>query len=506
MKEEQVSKIIGNIDEKYIKEATEFAYENGVAPAKRPVHINRGLVAAAAAVIVILLGTAVFAITAEAKDYSDAVAFFRENGLSTEGLSRAEVKAVYHDITTKSFTYGKTAEVILRTVPGIELETEKPNSAELAVLWENKNRQRDIAGYGTEQGSVYNYGFDYIYGGENGNEFKGTAIKCYKEGELLWSSEFTGFYYAECDYTEKGTIAKGSGNNAKGYSSAAVALLDDKGAVIWERNMDHGFTYEYLVNAFLHPDGMFDVIIGGYEDQQTYLCFVQLDENGNETYYKQTLIGQNSLGVSARLGDDYLVRVSAWYESDPAHIFRIDRNGDILGEYSYTAGDKIYYILDMIEFGGKVYMSAYELKVQNENGEKSELEKYLDEILKDGAAQVLEDGRIIYGSPEKLGELVRANATAALLLCDAGNVTPVMFYSVKGAKPGTLSVNGQNRLAWRISVIGSIYYKPLSSSDVFDGPCKVYDYIFGEDGTLLEQKDTGLISSYYGDHIINSEE
>ncbi|MBO7503728.1 MAG: hypothetical protein J6U38_05110, partial [Clostridia bacterium] len=53
-----------------------------------------------------------FAIAAEAKEYKEAVSFFEDHGLSMEGLNRAEVKAVYRDITTNSFTYGKTAEVL----------------------------------------------------------------------------------------------------------------------------------------------------------------------------------------------------------------------------------------------------------------------------------------------------------------------------------------------------------------------------------------------------------
>ena len=35
--------------------------------------------------------------------------FFNEYGLSTEGLTRGEIKEVYRDITARTFSYSKTA-------------------------------------------------------------------------------------------------------------------------------------------------------------------------------------------------------------------------------------------------------------------------------------------------------------------------------------------------------------------------------------------------------------
>ena len=65
--------------------------------------------------------------------------FFDENGLSTEGLSREDVKAVYRDITTQCFTYDKTAEVIRRSVPGVEISQREPTPEELEELWNSRD-------------------------------------------------------------------------------------------------------------------------------------------------------------------------------------------------------------------------------------------------------------------------------------------------------------------------------------------------------------------------------
>ena len=69
---------------------------------------------AAAACLVLLAGcmTAVAACAAEAKEYSEAVEFFESYDLPSEGLSRNDIKAVYNDIVTNSFSNSKTPGVI----------------------------------------------------------------------------------------------------------------------------------------------------------------------------------------------------------------------------------------------------------------------------------------------------------------------------------------------------------------------------------------------------------
>ena len=46
------------------------------------------------------IGFGTYAYAAELKEYNTAVRFFNDHGLSTEGLSREDIKAVYWDITT----------------------------------------------------------------------------------------------------------------------------------------------------------------------------------------------------------------------------------------------------------------------------------------------------------------------------------------------------------------------------------------------------------------------
>ena len=88
---------------------------------------RRAWIAIAACIALLAaLGVGSYAYAAEAKEYRDAVTFFSENGLTLEGLNRAEIRAVYRDITTRRFIYEKTPEVIRRAVPGWEIEQSVP--------------------------------------------------------------------------------------------------------------------------------------------------------------------------------------------------------------------------------------------------------------------------------------------------------------------------------------------------------------------------------------------
>ena len=97
MNRENASQIVNLIDEKYVDEATAFALnkknetQNQHASDVQQAHRFAWRAAAACAVLIAVVGSAVFAFAVEAKNYNAAVTFFEENGLSTEGLSRAEV-------------------------------------------------------------------------------------------------------------------------------------------------------------------------------------------------------------------------------------------------------------------------------------------------------------------------------------------------------------------------------------------------------------------------------
>ena len=83
-------------------------------PERRGLHLGRraAIAIAACMAVLIALGVGAYAYAEDAKEYKEALMFFEENDLPTEGLTRSEIKKVYRDITTESYTYSKTAEVL----------------------------------------------------------------------------------------------------------------------------------------------------------------------------------------------------------------------------------------------------------------------------------------------------------------------------------------------------------------------------------------------------------
>ncbi len=164
MKRENVSRIIGHIDEKYVNEATVFASDGDHGTiARNSVHAekseksprrSRWAAMAACLALIAIIGSAAFGFAAEATEYKNAVTFFEENGLSMEGLSRSEVKAVYRDITQKEFSYDKTADVIRQAVPGWEIRQHEPTPEELSVIWDKNVWRKSIS----EKGISYRTG------------------------------------------------------------------------------------------------------------------------------------------------------------------------------------------------------------------------------------------------------------------------------------------------------------------------------------------------------------
>ena len=155
---------------------------------RRPLTYRKWPAVAACLVLIVSLTGGI--LVAEAKEYNAAVDFFEENGLSTEGLSRSDVKAVYRDITSQHFTYDKTAEVIERAVPGLEISQREPTPEELAALWD-RNVWRNTR---SETGFSYrmdvrekldeSLGFDVL---------DRSVLECYREGNPIGTGEFPGF-------------------------------------------------------------------------------------------------------------------------------------------------------------------------------------------------------------------------------------------------------------------------------------------------------------------------
>ena len=123
--------------------------------------------AACAAAICLVLFSALF-LAGQVNEYRDAVAYFEQYGLSTEGLTHKEIKDVYLDIITGSFSHPKTAGVLASKNPSEEIlycpapmtkETYKrlfsteSDDWDPSTFWSEDNQDRNLHRYyGTYNG------------------------------------------------------------------------------------------------------------------------------------------------------------------------------------------------------------------------------------------------------------------------------------------------------------------------------------------------------------------
>lgn len=484
MKKEKLSQIISEIDDEYINEAAGFSTEDDLQTKKRPL-FYRWLAAAACFALLVGIGTAVFATVAEAKEYRAAVSFFEENGLSAEGLSRTELKAVYKDITTNSFTYEKTAEVLQRTVSGWEITQDEPTPEELSAIWyTNTQLQRRIP---LTVPDGYSIDHQYIFDKQKGFDVLDKSIlNCCLEGETLWQAEFPDFYTEQFSVTDDGIWVWGTTYIDSSYdpSYAWLAFVDPTGEILWQRRFDHGFKYESIADVLPNEDGTWAVIGRG---DFRFLCLSRYDAQGNELAFRKTEVGNLGIWNTARLGDGYIVQLGNVMTDENARLCRMDREGNVIADYSYEAEDCNYYLVDMIEFGDQVFLSAYATPKQEDEGGRDEIAAILDFAFSQGWSDI---------PSEKLTPVVRDNYTAVLLLCSPQDGTPKTFYSVKGSLGGKLSVNEKGQLEWDVESVTSTFFSPATNSFTIGGSCKVYRYTFDTAGTLLSQTDTGETVPY----------
>ena len=223
-----------------------------------------------------------------------------------------------------------------------------------------------------------------------------------------------------------------------------------------------------------------------------YFCLSWCTADGKEIGSKKTEIGNYGISNVARLGDGYIVQLFSYMTGEHARIVKVDHEGNITESFSYSSEDANYYITDMMEFNGSVYLSAYAVpkqtgKDQNAGGRR-EIDAVLDYLFSNGIWDI---------SSEDLTPMVRENYTAMLLVCDPNIGTPQEFFSVKGCLGGELSLSDTGMLIWNVESIATTFYSPATSAFTIGGTSYIYRYTFNDTGALIHQEKTGEIAPYY---------
>lgn len=437
----------------------------------------------------------------DVKEYNSAVDFFEENGLSAEGLSRAEVKAVYRDITTNSFTNSKTVEVLRNSVKGTEILQAEPTPEELETLW---NNNVSINNFSSSEDAV-KYVIDYECDPEaEYYEWDKITVECQQNGKALWKTEFPtlGKNWGDDELdveagvmTSNGTALYGQithwtnvtdGSKSNGVDYGFITRVDENGNKLWQRELHHGFENEYIQAVLDNGDGTWAVLSEG---DFKYLCVTQFDIDGNELSFSKTLPDEgNKIDVlnAIKLGDGYLVQFKPTDVFNGASIVKLDRSGNISDKFVYKSDDCNYCITDMAEFEGKIYLSAYAMPKKSSECYR-EIEDILESLIKEYGMEI---------PSEELTPRLRDNYTAVLLVCDTKTGIPETFYSAKGSLGGKLDVS-DNTLRWNAESINSSGFSPYTSSFSVAFGGKVYRYSFDKTGALLGCEDTGKIANHH---------
>ena len=448
---------------------------------KRP-HPRRILILAACLILLFTLG---FGAYAEVREYNAAIRFFDEYDLSTVGLSRGEIKAVFRDITTGSFSYSITAEVIRRSlstdeVAGYEIPQKDPTPEDIENLWNYKNG----AGPFVPKGVHYEYHSDYKLDEHLGFTVHDKSyFEKYDGDTLLWSVTFSEFWISGYEPVSDGVIVYGNTptHSSRQTDYAWMMKIDDKGDICWKHKLDNGFGDEYIAAILENEDGTYAVISRG---DLKYLCLSQYTAAGKVTHFCNTEVGNYGIWNAARFGDGYLVQLSSYETMEHARIVKVDRAGHITDSFSYADAESDYFLTDMIEFEGKIYLSAYAVP------------KLPAEYTYETYWIYNQLGDVWDITSEVLTPVVRDNYTAMLLVCDPKTGTPQAFYSVKGSLGGELALGEKGTLLWDVESIVTTSFHPLVSSFPLQGTCHVYRYTFAPNGTLLRQEKTGELAPF----------
>ncbi len=463
--------------------------------------INFKILLPAAVCLALTAGIGGCAIAADVKEYNSAIEFFEENDLSAEGLSRAEVKAVYRDITTKSFTNSKTVEVLRNSVEGTEILQAEPTPEELETLW---NNNASINHFSSSDDAV-KYVIDYESEPEaKYYEWDKITVECQQNGNSLWKTEFPTLgknwgddelYIETGVMTSNGTALYGQithwtkvtdSSKSNDVDYGFITRIDENGNKLWQRELHHGFDHEYIKTVLDNGDGTWAVLSEG---DFKYLCVTQFDIDGNELSFSKTMPDEeNEIDIlnAIRFGDGYLVQFNPINVFNGASIVKLGRDGKILDKFVYEGDDCDYYITDMAQFEGKIYLSAYAMPKKSSESYR-EIGDILDGLIKENGVAI---------TSEELTSLLRDNYTAVLLVCDTSTGTPETFYSAKGSLGGALDVS-DNTLKWNAESINGAGYLPYVSAFPVTFSGKVYRYSFDKTGALLGCEDTGEIASHH---------
>lgn len=466
-------------------------------------------VALIAACITVVAAILVGCYVAEKVEYDNAVKFFDLNDLDTEGMSRDDIKRVYRDITTERFQYNDSYELLkssqeVTAVEGVDISI--MNSA-------NNNSMtfddEDLWNHISDTGTSYVFDSDVAEYYSADAYYKNAHIEKYIDGKRVWRADFKRPFYIN-GYDVRGGRVLVWGDEMydteRCLMHTTVTLVDDAdGTILWEKALDSKYAFDEYAEATLSDSGQIAVLTVACGDRfadNNTLVFRELDKTGKVvteheqalpqlTYFSVDLLTPLSDGWLAEMFIDTADDENASYQS---RLVKFNRKGEIESEWSMTENDDDLYcfqITDVIEHNGRIYLSTHTEKssyISTEGADTRDFSHY---------------GTLADGFSDEWRDRAREQYSATLYVLEPENGTPEQFYSVGGTLPvsfsatgGDFTVDDDGNLVWHIGRIIRCGYSPYTSSFVFYGITRQYDYTFDSDNNILRQEKTDIFGSF----------
>lgn len=477
---------------------------------------------AAVAVLLIVFGVS-FGVTAyakEAKEYNEAVQFFKENDLPIEGLTRSEVKSVYRDVTICLYPLSEVRAALENGeydfsgseaeyhVSGSELSFSMAEPGDYSSLW-------SVSGFGglSEDDDVYpvdiygglvslcdggvHYEIGHEYSEKTGTDGIGSAtLSKYERGEEVWKDKFD--YSTIDDFEVFGDCVVIAGR--RGYDITHgigfLAKHDDGGLLI--QRTGNSFDSRRIIAITENEDGGFSLFTRELKGKAYSVRMLRYSYELEPLSEVEVFCPEGYYAVRAvRYGEGYalLLQASFWDWSEqngemvrqlveftdadgnvtnslPAALDTVAREAleardtegaspdDPAAMLSIDLEDSCFVITDMAECGGKLFFSGYALpKGGYTYGDEPNPSSHHDEITP------LITGFSVFGMTDaEFTELVRANYTALLIEFDPIWQKPTALYLEAGALGNALRFDVLGRLTWNVCSIRSAVFSPATSS------------------------------------------
>ena len=456
--------------------------ERRIAPARPRLGLPKIAALAMSALLAVGGG---FGIAVEAQAYNEAIDFFEQYNLSAEGFTRSEVKKIYKDIISKSFTYEKTEEALASGLEGYEIQTKPLDSEGLKRVWltgyqykAEQKEEKPISQY------YYRYddsrfGLPYINHGSVLCQYK-NKNDTYKD--RLWEIYLANIGNAQMTPTPTGAMVIGmpAHDDFGIYYKLRIYAFNDDSTEAWRKDLDCPLATP-RVQYLIYDDGIITVF--ATQQPYNYLWIAKIDLDGN-IIEQQMLDNYEYTGYKVEkiltTADGYLMLLSH------SRVVRVKDNR-IETSIDYNNAESCLIVSDIVEYNGLIYLS----------GECSRWDLYglyFDQFGEDGA------------TVEEAFEFGKEHYSAVLLICDPRTGEPMSFYSVPAASGGALEVK-DGKLNWEVKRLRSLIRGTGNGSGDIDPfiwlgdygtfKCDLWQYVFTPYGQIAGEKDTGKTVSLY---------